>query len=185
MHKQKDAYDSDVDSTSPYDDAGNINGGNPYMKTADSEAVLPGPGLQEIEASVEKKLKEAKAAAKEVVEEKEEIAAAKEELEAKIGELESSVAEMGEKVGKYDEMIGETTALSKLNGSMSGELETLKHELASLRVSKNSLEEQLSGALSEATLVKSKAARADYYEKENVRLRDSYNSLYQLHNGAK
>ena len=61
MHKQKDAYDSDVDSTSPYDDAGNINQGNPYMKTADSEAVLPGPGLQEIEASVEKKLKEAKA----------------------------------------------------------------------------------------------------------------------------
>ena len=60
-HKHKDAYDSDVDSTSPYDDAGNINGGNPYMKTTNDESVMKGPGLQEIEQSIEKKLKEAKA----------------------------------------------------------------------------------------------------------------------------
>lgn len=70
MHKRKhhkakghkDAYDNDVESTSPYDDAGNINQGNPYMKTYGDESVMEGPGLQEIEKSIETGLEKAHAA---------------------------------------------------------------------------------------------------------------------------
>ena len=66
-HGKKDAYDYDPHTASEYDDASNINGGNPYMKAIAGDDSPKGPGLKELEGKIADKLK-AKAAAKNAVE---------------------------------------------------------------------------------------------------------------------
>merc|ERR1712178_153898 len=57
----KDVYDHDQDTASPYDDAPNVNGGNPYHTAISSDAPVEGPGIKETEAAIGKALKERKA----------------------------------------------------------------------------------------------------------------------------
>merc|ERR1712178_118085 len=57
----KDVYDHDQDTASPYDDAPNVNGGNPYHTAISSDAPVEGPGIKETEAAIGKALKEHKA----------------------------------------------------------------------------------------------------------------------------
>ena len=53
-HTKKDAYDYDPHTTSEFDDASNINGGNPYTHAiADS---VQGPSIQELETKIKDKL---------------------------------------------------------------------------------------------------------------------------------
>lgn len=59
--KAKDVFDHDHDTTSPYDDASNVNGGSPYNKAIASDAPVEGPGIKETEAAIGKALKERKA----------------------------------------------------------------------------------------------------------------------------
>lgn len=66
-HGKKDAYDHDPHTTSEFDDASNINGGNPYMKAIAGDDSSSGPNLKLLESKIADKLK-AKEAAKGKVE---------------------------------------------------------------------------------------------------------------------
>lgn len=64
MHQNKDAYDGDTNTGSVYDDASNINGGNPYFKHLSNDVPI-GESENELKKTIKKDLdKKAEAKAK-------------------------------------------------------------------------------------------------------------------------